>query len=77
MAYQQNGGVIVLIQPRQQTENLCLRGRLHGIGRLIGNQQTWLIRQRNGNHHLLAFAVGQFVRITAHRIFVIFNPDAV
>ncbi|MNT66501.1 hypothetical protein D3C72_2045700 [compost metagenome] len=77
MADQQNGGVIVLIKARQQAENLRLGGRLHGVCRFIGNQHAWLIGQRNGDHHLLTFAVGQFIREAAHRVFMIFNPDAV
>ncbi|MNI71552.1 hypothetical protein D3C73_1274320 [compost metagenome] len=54
-----------------------LSGGLHRIGRLIGNQQTWLIRQGDGNHDFLALAVRQLIREAAHRIFMVFYPDAV
>ncbi|SSL80958.1 Uncharacterised protein [Klebsiella pneumoniae] len=48
MADQQDGGVVVLVEPRQQANNLRLGGRLHGVGRLVGNQQTRLVGQGDG-----------------------------
>ena len=77
MADQNDGRVVVLVQPVEQAENLRLGGRLHGVGRLIGNQQTRLVGQRNGDHHFLTLALRQLIRETAHRIFMIFNADAV
>ena len=77
MADQQNGGVVVLIEPRQQADNLRLSRWLHGVGRLIGDQQARLVGQGDGNHHLLALAFGQLIGEAAHGIFVIFNADAV
>ena len=77
MADQQNGGVVILVETRQQAENLRLRGGFHRVGGLIRNQQTRLICQRDGNHHFLTFAVGQLIGEAAHRIFVIFDPNAV
>ena len=58
VADQQNGGVIVLVQTRKQADNLRLGRRLHGVGRLIGDQQTRLVGEGDGNHHLLTLPVG-------------------
>ena len=77
VADQQNGGVVVLVEPRQQADNLRLSRWLHGVGRLIGDQQARLVGQGDGNHHLLALAFGQLIGEAAHGVFVIFNPDAV
>ena len=77
MADKQNRGVVILVKPRQQAENLRLGGWLHRVGRLIGNQQARLVGERNRYHHLLAFAFRQFIREAAHRVFMIFYPDTV
>lgn len=61
MADQQDGGVVVLVEPRQQANNLRPGGRLHGVGRLVGNQQTRLVGEGDGDHHLLALALGQLI----------------
>ena len=74
---QQNGGVIVLVQPRQQADDLRLRRGLHGVSRLIGDQQPRLVSQRDGDHDLLALSVRQLVGEAAHRIFMVFDPHAV
>ena len=54
-----------------------LRRGLHGVGRLIGDQQPRLVSQRDGDHDLLALSVRQLVGEAAHRIFMVFNPHAV
>ncbi len=77
MADQNDGRIVVLVQPVEQAENLRLGGRLHGVGRLIGNQQARLVGQRNGDHHFLTLAVGQLIREAAHGVFVILNAHPV
>ena len=74
---QQNRGVVVLVQPRQQADDLRLCCRLHGVSRFIGDQQPRLVSQCDGDHDLLTLAIRQLVGEAAHRIFMVFNPHAV
>ncbi|MNC65350.1 hypothetical protein D3C75_1156280 [compost metagenome] len=66
-----------MVQARQQAENLRLGGRFHGVGGFIGNQQARLIGQGDGDHHFLAFAVGQLIGEAAHNVLVILDAHAV
>ena len=77
MTDQQNSGVVILVEPGQQANNLRLGGWLHGVSGFISNQQARLVSKRDGDHDLLTFAVGQLVGEAAHNIFVIFNSHPV
>ncbi len=56
-------------QPRlqflEQFEDLQLHGNVQRRGRFIGDQQLRLVGQGHGDHHALALAAGQFVRVGA------------
>ncbi|MNP44773.1 hypothetical protein D3C76_1386500 [compost metagenome] len=54
-----------------------LGSRLHRVGRFVSNQQARLVGQRNGDHHLLALAVGQLIGEAAHGVFMILDPHPV
>ncbi len=57
-------------QPRfqvaHQVEDLRLDRHIQRRGRLIGDQQFRIARQRHRDHHTLTHAAGQLVRILAH-----------
>ena len=46
-----------------QVEDLRLDGDVEGGGRLVGDQQLRLARERQGDHHPLPHAAGELVRI--------------
>ena len=49
----------------EQLQDLCLDRDIERGRRLVGNQQLGLRDQRRGQHHALAHATRQFVRISA------------
>ena len=50
----------------QQVEDLRLDGDVQRGGRLVGDQQLRLAGERHGDHHALAHAAGELVRVVAH-----------
>ena len=55
-----------VLQVAHQVEDLRLDGHVQRRGRLVGDQQLRIAGQRHGDHHALAHAAGQLVRILAH-----------
>ena len=51
------------LQPGQQVEDLRLDGDVQRRRGLVGNQQLRPAGQRNGNHHALAHAAAELVRV--------------
>ena len=51
---------------QHQLEDLGLDGDVERRGGLVGDQQPWVAAERHGNHHALAHAAGELVRIVAH-----------
>ena len=51
------------LQALQQLQDLGLDGDVERRGRLVGDQEVGLVGQRHGDHHPLALAAGQLVRI--------------
>ena len=49
----------------QQFKNLGLNRYIQGGGRLIGNQELWMVDQGHGNHDPLALPAGKLMRIIA------------
>ena len=47
----------------EQVEDLRLHGDVERGGRLVGEQQLRAARERDGDHHALAHAAGQLVRV--------------
>ena len=56
----------LVLQLRQQVEDLGLDGHVQRGGRLVGDHQLRLAGQRDGDHHALAHAAGELVRIVVH-----------
>ena len=52
-----------LLQPAQQVEDLRLHRDVEGGGRLVGDEQLRVHRQRHGDHHTLALAAGELVLV--------------
>ena len=61
MADQDHRHALVAAQAIQQLEYLLLHGDIQRRGRLIGDQQRWLIGHRHGDHHALALPAGELV----------------
>ena len=53
----------VLLQPVHQREDLRLRGHVERGRRLVGDQQVGVVDEGHGDHHALAHAAGELVRI--------------
>ena len=58
-----DGHAQLLLQVLHQFQNLRLNGHVQSRGGLVGNQDIRLARQSHGDHHALAHASGQLVRI--------------
>ena len=58
-----DGGAVPGLQLLEQLEDLRLGGDVERGGGLIGDDQRRLQRQRHGDHHALALAAGQLVRV--------------
>ena len=63
MGDQQQAHAQLAAQARQQFEDLCLHADIQRRGRLVGDQQPRLAGNRHGDHHPLALAAGQVLRV--------------
>ena len=61
----------------EQLQDLRLHRHVERGGRLVGDQQVRLVRQRHGDHHALALAAGELMRITLQPPGRIGNADMV
>jgi hypothetical protein len=64
---EQQAHLLLLHQLSQQVEDLCLDHDVERRGGLVGNEQLRLHRAGHGDHHPLALAARQFVRIAVER----------
>jgi hypothetical protein len=60
---QQHAHLPLGLEPAQHVEHLRLDGHVERRGRLVGDQELGLARQRHRDHHPLAQPAGQFERI--------------
>ena len=60
---QDHGGAGALLQLQHQVEDLRLDGDVERGGRLVGDQQGRIAGERRGDHHALAHAAGELVRV--------------
>jgi hypothetical protein len=75
MGNEQKRQILARLQPGQKIQYLRLNGHIQRRGRLIRNQQPWPIGQRHGDHHPLALAARQLMRIGRKPAFGIADPD--
>ncbi len=61
----------------EQLQDLRLHRDVERGGRLVGDQQVGLVRQRHGDHHALALAAGELMRIALQPPGRIGNADLV
>ena len=61
--------------PFHEFDDLRLHGDVESSGGFIGDQQIWLRDQRHRDHHALAHAAGEFMRITADALDGVLNAD--
>ena len=66
MGDQHDGCTHSAVEFHHQLENLRLDGHIQRRGRLIGNQQLGVARQGHRNHHPLAHAARELVRVVVH-----------
>ena len=57
-----------LLEVLQQLQDLRLDGDVERGGRLVGDQQVGLVRERHRDHHPLALAAGELMRIGAEAL---------
>ena len=61
----------------EQLEDLRLHGHVERRRRLVGDQQFRLVGERHGDHHALALAAGELVRIGAEPLLRLADADLV
>ena len=75
MGDEHDRGLAALLQVADQFQDLRLRGDVERGGRLVGDQELWIERQRHRDHGALALAARQLVRIGLCRDLGIGNAD--
>ena len=63
-----DGRLVIALQLADQVENLRLHGDIERRGRLVGDQQGRIARQRHGDHRALPHAARELVRIAVRRL---------
>ncbi len=63
MRHEQHRHLPLLAQPQQQIDDLRLHGHVERRRGLVGDQQLRTARERHGDHHALAHAAREFVRV--------------
>ena len=63
MGDEENRRSLLAAQVVDQLEHLRLRGHVEGRSRLVGDEELRLERKGHGDHHPLALAAGELVRI--------------
>ena len=59
---QQDGRAVIATQAVDELQHLRLDGDIERRGRLVGDQQLWVVGKRRGNHNALALAAGETMR---------------
>ena len=72
---QQHGHADLALQRLQQLEDLRLDGDVERGGRLVGDQQVGLVGERHGDHHALALAAGELMRIGVEPLLRLVEAD--
>ena len=68
-------GAVVVLELVHQLEDLRLRRHVEGRRRLVGDEQRRLVDERHRDHHALAHAAGELVRIVVDPPFGPRDPD--
>src|SRR5208282_3403573 len=73
--YQDDRETEPLLEIADQVENLRLDRNVERGGRLVGDQQVGVARERHRDHHPLAHPAGQLMRVVVDPAFRIGDPD--
>ena len=63
------------LQRLEQLQDLRLDRDVERGCRLVGDQQVWLVGERDGDHHALPLAAGKLMRISSEPLFGVANAD--
>jgi len=74
---EQHGHVEFLLQLFEQLQDLGLDGHVEGRCRLVGNQKVGFVGEGHGDHHALALAARELVRIGGEALLGIADADFV
>jgi hypothetical protein len=72
---QQQRHAQALLQGFEQQQDLALHGHVQRRGGLVGDQQFRLAGQGHGDHHPLALAAGQLMRIGLEAFLGVLDAD--
>ncbi len=72
---EQHRHAVRLLQLGELQQHLRLDGDVERRGRLVRQQDFWTAGERHGDHHALAHAAGELVRIVVHPAFGRGNLD--
>ena len=72
---QHDGRADAVLEVAHQVEDLRLDGDVERGGRLVGDQQLRVAGERDGDHHALAHAARELVRVFAHAPLRLGNAD--
>src|SRR5258706_15796701 len=75
MCDEHDSGVEVASQTGDELENLRLDRHVERGGWLVGDQQLWIARERDGDHDALAHAAAELVGIRAQAASSVWNAD--
>ena len=73
---EQHRHALGLLHLGEQVEDAGLDGDVERGGRLVGDQDVGAVGQRHGDHHPLALAAGELVRVGAEAILGVADADA-
>ena len=72
---EQHRHALGLLHLGEQVEDLGLDGDVERGGRLVGDQDVGAVGQRHGDHHPLALAAGELVRVGAEALLGVADAD--
>ena len=75
VAGEEHGQLALALEGFEQVENLGLNGDVERSGRLVGEQQIWLVDEGHGDQNALALAAGELVWIVVEASSGIGNGD--
>ena len=77
MGDEQHRHAVIILERLQQREDLRLHRYVECCGRLVGDQELRPVGKRHGDHHTLALAARQFMRIGGKALFRLADADLI
>ena len=63
-----DGGASLPLRDLKDVQDLCLDGHVEGGGGLVGDDDVGVVRDGDGDHHALAHATGELVRVCVQAV---------